>query len=599
MSHDVFISHSSKDKVMADAVCAGLEVRGIRCWIAPRDVLPGMEWTGAIVDAIANCKIFLLIFTDNSNQSTQTLKEVDFAVNHERTIIPFRLADIKPTGSMEYYLGAIHWLDALTHPLEKHIGELAQYIIKILEAGKDQPQHVPIIQTAPLKSQPHPVLVSTQPRKSSITPPEITPDSTEVTKERKALGGKWVVWLVVGLVFFGLVIWGGIKYTPMLLQQMSSGEQFLLLVDTPNGTQEEIDAQITPYRTPLALATYDLIKTRVSPIDGMTLVYVPPGEFLMGSWEDEGEVSEHPQHTVYLDAFWIDQTEVTNAMYSQCIEEGACTQPSDPDLLVLNNYPVVNVIWDQADQYCTWAGRRLPTEAEWEKASRGVDGRYYPWGNDFDCTKGNFDDETNKDLQFVKGGPSCDGFSTTAPVGSFPTGASPYGALDMAGNVWERVSDYFGSYPSGIIYNPTGPEIGFSRVARGGSWFSIEENIRTTTRSMTVTGVANNDYGFRCAVDAENAGDAAEVESLSVIIGIAEGEINCRETIGGESKIVRIFHLNEEIQIQGKDPSGDWVNVFLEDVEGSGFSNCWMRNRGFNTDGQVNNLPVIMPPILQ
>ena len=113
MAHDVFISHSSKDKVMADAICAGLEARGIRCWIAPRDVQPGEEWTKAIVEAITACKVFLLVFTTNSNASSQIVKELDCATRDQKTIIPFRIEDIDPTGSMKYYLGSLHWLDAL------------------------------------------------------------------------------------------------------------------------------------------------------------------------------------------------------------------------------------------------------------------------------------------------------------------------------------------------------------------------------------------------------------------------------------------------------------------------------------------------------
>lgn len=133
MAHDVFISHSSKDKIIADAICAGLEARGIRCWIAPRDVLPGQEWTQAIVDAITASKIFLLVFTENSNQSHQAIKEVDCAVNDGITILPFRLEDITPSGSMKYYLSSLHWLDAITPPLEEHIEELADFISRIIE----------------------------------------------------------------------------------------------------------------------------------------------------------------------------------------------------------------------------------------------------------------------------------------------------------------------------------------------------------------------------------------------------------------------------------------------------------------------------------
>lgn len=132
MAHDVFISHSSKDKVMADAICAGLEAHGIRCWIAPRDVQPGEEWTKAIVDAITECKVFLLVFSANTNNSSQIVKEVDCATRDQKTIIPFRIEDIDPTGSMKYYLGSLHWLDALTPPIDIQIDHLGDYIKHIL-----------------------------------------------------------------------------------------------------------------------------------------------------------------------------------------------------------------------------------------------------------------------------------------------------------------------------------------------------------------------------------------------------------------------------------------------------------------------------------
>jgi len=140
MAHEVFISHSSKDKPFADAVCAGLESRGVRCWIAPRDVLPGISWSEAIVDAVEECSVFLLILTSNSNSSKQTINEVDIAVNHNKTIVPFRLEDFKPTGSMEYFLGNLHWLDALSPGLEAHITKLADYVLKILEVNKAKDQ---------------------------------------------------------------------------------------------------------------------------------------------------------------------------------------------------------------------------------------------------------------------------------------------------------------------------------------------------------------------------------------------------------------------------------------------------------------------------
>ena len=170
----------------------------------------------------------------------------------------------------------------------------------------------------------------------------------------------------------------------------------------------------------------------VSETDGMVLVYVPAGEFRMGSAgsDSQAQDNEKPQHTVYLDAFWMDRTEVTNALYALCVKAGACQPPLSVNYSwresyygnsQYDGYPVVYVSWKDAAAYCEWAGRWLPTEAEWEKAARGTDGRLYPWGNaEPDANRLNFNGNVD-----------------ARAVGSYPSGASPYGALDMAGNVWE------------------------------------------------------------------------------------------------------------------------------------------------------------------
>ena len=171
----------------------------------------------------------------------------------------------------------------------------------------------------------------------------------------------------------------------------------------------------------------------------MVMVFVPEGGFMMGSEEDYPE--ENPMHGISLDSYWIDQTEVTNGMYSQCVAAGACLPPTNITSSSrtvyygderFDIYPVIYVDWAMAQTYCSWAGGRLPTEAEWEKAARGVDRRTYPWGNAApSCSLANF---------WGTGG-GCVG--DTSPVGSYLFGASPYGVLDMAGNVWEWVSDWF------------------------------------------------------------------------------------------------------------------------------------------------------------
>lgn len=170
-------------------------------------------------------------------------------------------------------------------------------------------------------------------------------------------------------------------------------------------------------------------------------MYVPAGEFTMGS--DNGDADEKPVHTVPLDAFWIDQTEVTNAMYARCVQAGACNSPGSVGSFTrdgyygdseFDNYPVIYVSWNDANAYCSWADRRLPTEAEWEKAARGENALVYPWGNNFDGTRVNFCDK-NCSFDWADKA-SDDGYADTATAGSYSNGASPYGALDMAGNVW-------------------------------------------------------------------------------------------------------------------------------------------------------------------
>jgi formylglycine-generating enzyme required for sulfatase activity len=224
----------------------------------------------------------------------------------------------------------------------------------------------------------------------------------------------------------------------------------------------------------------------------MVQVYVPAGSFQMGS--DSGESDEKPAHPVTLDAFWIDRTEVTNKMYALCVEAGKCSLPSSVGSskrgdyygnAQYNNYPVIYVSWDNTKAYCEWAGRRLPTEAEWEKAARGTGGRTYPWGDATpDSTRLNFNSPD----------------SDTTEVGKYPSGVSPYGALDMAGNVWEWVNDWYDEayYSNSPLKNPQGPDSGQSRVLRGGSWFVNVRLVRAANREGDEPDLFNG-IGFRCA----------------------------------------------------------------------------------------------------
>jgi formylglycine-generating enzyme required for sulfatase activity len=262
-------------------------------------------------------------------------------------------------------------------------------------------------------------------------------------------------------------------------------------------------------------------QTWMSPLDGTTLVCVPAGEFLMGAASDDtlARDDEHPQHRVYLNAYWIDRTEVTNADFARCMSAGMCgpevyeTEAKTyipyavhPDY---QDYPAFLYEFEAAADYCRWAGRRLPTEAEWEKAARGTDGRRFPWGNEINCVRATYYEcsVNTKQPDEKLNGPRCgySYFCRTVQVDAHASGGSPYGALNMAGNVWEWVNDWYAPdyYSVSPADDPIGPAAGEQRVRRGGGAKSFTSDLRVTARAGGQVGhVFDGQIGFRCALDA-------------------------------------------------------------------------------------------------
>jgi serine/threonine-protein kinase len=307
-------------------------------------------------------------------------------------------------------------------------------------------------------------------------------------------------------------------------EAIATASDTLLPSETPLPTATQVLPTETtvPTNTPAPLNTPTSVLPQIyNGPDGVEMRLVPAGEFTMGSTSDDvlqavslcrvnpdGDscaqsefTSEMPQHVVYVSAFYMDVTEITNSQYRACANAGGCDPPDEGsgqyrrseyfDRSQYANYPVVWVSWFDARDYCTWAGERLPTEAEWEKAARGTDARIYPWGNVFSSDRANTQDR---------------GSEAILQVGQFGSGASPYGILDLAGNVWEYVEDWLDPdyYHVSPARDPHGPSSSPSgrRVLRSGSYANFQHYARVVNRGAVTPDSSTQFRGIRCVLDA-------------------------------------------------------------------------------------------------
>ncbi len=555
----VFLCHASQDKPTVWKLHRYLKQHGIKPWLDQEDLLPGEDWEVEIPKALFASDVILVCLSKNSvNKEGFVQKEITFALDKamekpEGTIfiIPVKLEDCEIPRRLTRY----QWVDLsraegrkrLLMGLNKRVTELGTDVspvilddtrritqpktpkpetrkpeeqivfVPVKEEAKEEPKKE--IQAKPFTKFLDPSSLS--PNEKSTLDPNVgrvsNPTEPLVPKKHQA---KSLTYNFLGIALLVLILGGfGLNYLinnlPIATITASATNTVTPKPTTFTSVPFTATPQPTetltpkPIKTPSPTPTLGIGSTIVSEKDGMTLLYVPAGIFIMGS--DNGDLNEKPIHQVDLDAFWIDQTEVTNEMYARCVVYGACKEPENKSSFTrssyygnseFDNYPVINVDWNKANTYCSWAGRRLPTEAEWEKSARGADLRIYPWGNVFDCKKGNFDDETQAHTYVVPGGKNCDGYPDTAPVGVFTDGISPYGALDMAGNVWEWVNDRFSEtyYQDSLMSNPLGPNSGEFRVLRGGSLYGNVYGTRSANRYRYSDSVTEFDIGFRCAL---------------------------------------------------------------------------------------------------
>ena len=529
----VFLCHASQDKPAVRKLHRYLKQRGVQPWLDELDLLPGENWEVEIPNTIFSSDVILVCLSKNSvDKEGYVQKEISFALDKamekpEGTIfvVPVKLEDC----DVPKRLNRFQWVDVfrqdgykrLMLSLQKRASGLGSDVSPVIlddthrtpapktfkpEIKKPEKQEEPVpfsprekgrdegksheepkreIPASTLEEkEPEVKFTQKKPFTKLLDPSSLSsnenplvgrvsnPTNSIAPKERQT---KSLTYGFLGIGLLVLILGGfGLNY---------------LIKNLPVAT-------VTPTKTPIPTPTLGIGSTMTGE-NGETLVYVPAGEFTMGS--ENGDSNEKPVHTVYLDAFWIDQTEVTNKQYQACVDAGTCeppsskssdTHPSYYENPEFDNYPVVYVNWYKASRYCeVWAGGDLPTEAQWEKAARGTDERAYPWGETIDCDKANYQS-------------SCVG--DTSPVRNYESGKSPYNVYDMAGNVWEWVNDYYQSdYYAALgssASNPLGPESGYQyRVLRGGSWFSYDYDVRSAYRNWIVPSFTNNFVGFRCA----------------------------------------------------------------------------------------------------
>jgi len=505
LAHDVFISYSNKDKTIAEAVCGMLEGAKVRCWIAPRDVQAGIPFAISLVKAIRESKVFVLVLSDESNHSVHVLREVSEAVDSGIPIIPLRITDVELSEEMHYYIKSIHWLDAMSPPLERHILKLIELVKALLAVDQHEPD-------------------------------EPTLEKMELPVEKHRVIPRWAIVTIFGIVILiigGMLGWGITRMNnpretagvsdlstsnaqlpdstnhSILTAQLSSENTSELPTKTSSINSIQ-DVQLTkPDTSQIQQATSTATITIVPLLPtlepevviddfGIPMILIPGGSFQMGS--NHGNNDERPVHQVILDSFTIDQYEVTNAHYEACVVAGSCDPPFGRDSWTRNwyysnpdyaDFPVVTVNWFMAKSYCEWRGARLPTEAEWEMAARGgLVGAYFPWGEETPvCSKGEYNGAQYED---------CSEYDTVA-VGSF--GPNGFGLYDMAGNVWEWVSSLYMDYP----YNADDGREDLSeygqRVLRGGGWDNSIFYQQVAYRDKFVPDNKNLVCGIRCAAD--------------------------------------------------------------------------------------------------
>ncbi|HEX6032969.1 MAG TPA: SUMF1/EgtB/PvdO family nonheme iron enzyme [Anaerolineales bacterium] len=536
-----FLSYSRANKDFALKLAKELKSEGFPVWLDQLDIPLGARWDVEVEKALIECEIFMIIITKDSISSENVLDEIGYAIDSGKRFLPVLLERC----NIPLRLRRFQYVDFTNKSFDEGV-ETAKDLLRSLNAQDTLPRK-DLAEGAPAKqaiesntADPAAPTTTMRLRREKLEQEmRFKEEQAKLLQEKAALEKKLEeerstnekiaaiqnartetplaparprskLIMLLGLSVLVMFV-AGLAITRMLAPSASTETPTEPPVSsTESSPAEEVAAAIPVTSNESAIPTTELPAPTVPPTEaatatssaplpeisdeqGVSMVLVPEGDFVMGS--DRGNPDEQPIHTVYLDAFYIDKFEVTNRLYKACVDDGQCEPPWQTYFFVespnrmyygnsqYDNYPVVYVDWNMANAYCEWRGARLPTEAEWEKAARGTDGNTYPWGRELDCQKANYQNCVNQ----------------TSEVGSYPDGVSPYGAYDMTGNVWEWVSDWYSDnyYSKSDASNPTGPISGQSRVLRGGSWPRFD--VTAYHRNKFAPSYNTFDIGFRCA----------------------------------------------------------------------------------------------------
>jgi formylglycine-generating enzyme required for sulfatase activity len=457
VTHDVMISYATRDVKVATAICAALEERKIRCWIAPRDIPPGDDYGAAIIHAIDAARVFVLVFSGAANESKPVAHELERAAfgRAELRIITFKIEDRAISPSLILFINRFQILDAVGRPQDAAIQELIERVSQIL--------HEP-----------------------SPTPPP-------------QMGRNWkrIVLMIVAFILLAasavvsIILLRPTSIVPKNQQTQSEPAQSPKKHDRPESSPGGPATAARKSASPLDPAVADI---------RLPMVPLAAGKFLMGSptSEHDRDISES-QHEVSVAAFWMDPTEVTNAAFQKFLIANAKWQKPQvkPDFVddeylrnwknadypfgEHGNYPVTRVSWYAAQAYCTWMKKRLPTEAEWEYAARAGTTKAYWWGDEWSPASAAGNSERGPD-----------------PVGK-QAHRNQWNLFDMLGNVKEWTNTVYKPYPYDASDGREDPQSVSARTVRGGSWADTPEYIRAAFRISKAPNFTDGLVGFRCA----------------------------------------------------------------------------------------------------